>query len=119
MRRAIGAAMACFEEALDYAQNRVMFDKVIGGFQLQQKKLAEMITEITKAQLLALQVGRLKDQNKAQHYHISMAKMNNVEIALDAARTARDIAGAAVGVARFHGDVACSMSRSRKPSCHR
>lgn len=91
---ALGAAMACYEEALNYAKTRIQFDKPIAGFQLVQAKLANMYTEITKAQLLALQVGRLKDQDKALPQHISMAKMNNVSMALDCARTARDILGA-------------------------
>ena len=82
----IGAAMACYDEARQYAISRVQFDRPIGGFQLVQAKLARMLTEITKAQLLALRLAQLKDAGTAKHYHISMAKMNNVEIALDAAR---------------------------------
>lgn len=91
----IGAAMACYDEARQYAMSRVQFDRPIGGFQLVQAKLARMLTEITKAQLLAHRLAQLKDAGTAKHYHISMAKMNNVEIALDAARTARDILGGA------------------------
>lgn len=91
---ALGAAMACYDEALSYAKTRIQFDKPIAGFQLVQAKLVEMFTEITKAQLLALQVGRLKDQDLAQPVHISMAKMNNVAMALKTARQARDILGA-------------------------
>ncbi|MFN7971950.1 MAG: acyl-CoA dehydrogenase family protein [Acidobacteriota bacterium] len=91
---AIGAAMACYESALSYAKVRVQFGKPIAQFQLQQEKLADMITEITKAQLLAWRLGRLKDDGKADHAHISMAKYNNVKIALDVARTARTILGA-------------------------
>ncbi|MBI4562380.1 MAG: acyl-CoA dehydrogenase family protein, partial [Candidatus Rokubacteria bacterium] len=75
---AIGAAMACYDWALQYAQSRIQFGKPIAAFQLVQRKLVWMLTEITKAQLLALQVGRLKDQGKARVQQISMAKMNNV-----------------------------------------
>jgi glutaryl-CoA dehydrogenase len=92
---AIGAAMACYNEALEYAKSRKQFDdKPIAGHQLIQAKLADMVTEITKAQLLALQVGRLKDQGRAEPAHVSMLKRNNVKIALDIARAARDILGA-------------------------
>jgi len=92
---AIGAAMACYNEALEYAKTRTQFDdKPIASHQLVQAKFAEMITEITKAQLLALQVGRLKDQGWADFAHVSMLKRNNVKIALDIARAARDILGA-------------------------
>ncbi len=91
----VGAAMACYDCALQYAQLRKQFrDQPIASHQLVQEKLAWMITEITKGQLLVLQVGRLKDQNKAEHYHISMAKRNNVWMALESARMARDILGA-------------------------
>ncbi|HUY14900.1 MAG TPA: acyl-CoA dehydrogenase family protein [Terriglobia bacterium] len=92
---AIGAAMACYHEALEYAKTRKQFDeKPIAGHQLIQAEFADMITEITKAQLLALQVGRLKDLGRADHVHVSMLKRNNVKIALDIARAARDILGA-------------------------
>jgi len=92
---AIGAAMACYHESLEYAKVRKQFgEKPIAGHQLVQAKFADMITEITKAQLLALQVGRLKDQGRADFAHISMLKRNNVAIALEAARSARDILGA-------------------------
>ncbi len=92
---AIGAAMACYNESLEYAKIRKQFDeKPIASHQLVQSKFADMITEITKAQLLALQVGRLKDQGRADFAHVSMAKRNNVKIALDIARSARDILGA-------------------------
>ena len=91
---AIGAAIACYESALDYAKNRVMFSKPIGGYQLVQSKLVWMVTEITKAQLLSLRLGRLKDSGKMRPEHVSMAKMNNVSIALHIARLARDILGA-------------------------
>jgi glutaryl-CoA dehydrogenase len=91
----IGAAMSCYDTALQYSQVRKQWhDKPIASHQLVQEKLVWMITEITKAQLLALQVGRLKDQNKVQHYHISMAKRNNIWMALECARMARDILGA-------------------------
>jgi glutaryl-CoA dehydrogenase len=92
---AIGAAMACYDWALGYAQTRIQFGKPIGSFQLVQQKLVWMITEITKAQLLCLQLGRLKDAGRVRPQQISMAKMNNVQMALDSARLARDILGAA------------------------
>jgi len=92
---AIGAAMACYNESLEYAKIRKQFDnKPIAAHQMVQAKFADMITEITKAQLLALHVGRLKDQGRAHYSHISMLKRNNVKIALDVARAARDILGA-------------------------
>ncbi len=92
---AVGAAMACYDCALQYAQFRKQFrDMPIASHQLVQEKLVWMISEITKAQLLVLQVGRLKDQGKAGHQHISMAKRNNVWMALECARMARDILGA-------------------------
>jgi glutaryl-CoA dehydrogenase len=91
---AVGAAMACYDEAVSYAKARVMFGKPIGGFQLQQLRLAEMLTEITKAQLLCLQLGRLKDQDKATPQQVSLAKRNNVSIATDIAREARRLLGA-------------------------
>jgi len=92
---AIGAAMACYNESLEYAKVRKQFDeKPIATHQLVQAKFADMITEITKAQLLAIQVGRLKDAGRADFAHISMLKRNNVKIALDVARAARDILGA-------------------------
>jgi glutaryl-CoA dehydrogenase len=92
---AVGAAMACYDCALQYSLFRKQFhDQPIASHQLVQEKLAWMITEITKAQLLVLQVGRLKDQDKGQHQHISMAKRNNVWMALECARLSRDILGA-------------------------
>jgi len=91
---AIGAAQACYEAALEYAKTRTQFDRPLAGFQLVQTKLADMATEITKAQLLAYRLGRLKDQGKFAPAQVSMAKMNNVSIALDVARNARDIHGA-------------------------
>ena len=90
---AIGAAMDCYDTALRYSKERSQFGKPIGGFQLQQKKLAEMITEITKAQLLAWRLGTLKNEGKATSAQISMAKRNNVEMALKIAREARQILG--------------------------
>jgi glutaryl-CoA dehydrogenase len=92
---AVGAAMACYDWALQYAQQRVQFGKPIAAFQLVQRKLVWMITEITKAQLLCLRLGRLKDEGRVRPQQISMAKMNNVQIALETARMARDILGAA------------------------
>ncbi|HUQ49185.1 MAG TPA: acyl-CoA dehydrogenase family protein [Terriglobales bacterium] len=92
---AIGAAMACYDTALQYAKFRKQFrDQPIASHQLIQEKLVWMVTEITKAQLLAVQVGRLKDAEKVQHQHISMLKKNNVWMALECARLARDILGA-------------------------
>ncbi|WP_248724915.1 acyl-CoA dehydrogenase family protein [Seonamhaeicola sp. ML3] len=90
---AIGAAMDCYDTALRYSKERIQFDKPIGQFQLQQKKLAEMITEITKAQLLAWRLGVLKNEGKATSAQISMAKRNNVDMALNIAREARQILG--------------------------
>jgi len=90
---AIGAAMDCYDTALRYAKERVQFGKPIAAFQLQQKKLAEMITEITKAQLLAFRLGQLKNEGRATTAQISMAKRNNVEMAIKIAREARQILG--------------------------
>jgi glutaryl-CoA dehydrogenase len=90
----IGAAMACYEEALAYSTSRVMFDKVIGGFQLQQQRLAIMLTEIVKAQLVSLHLGRLKDAGKLTPQQVSLAKRNNCDIATDVAREARRLLGA-------------------------
>lgn len=91
---AIGAAMACYDEALNYAKTRIQFDKPIAGFQLVQAKLVKMFTEISKAQMMTLRLGRLRDQGRASVQHVSMAKMNNVPMALDIARVTRDILGA-------------------------
>jgi len=91
---AVGAAMACYDEAVGYAKTRVMFDKPIGGFQLQQARLAEMLTEITKAQLLCVQLGRLKDRGTMTPQQVSLAKRNNVSMATDIAREARRLLGA-------------------------
>jgi glutaryl-CoA dehydrogenase len=90
---AVGAAMGCYEEALDYAKQRIQFTKPIAGYQLVQRKLVEMVSEITKAQLLCLQLGRLKDQGKSTFVQVSVAKRNNVHQALEIARAARDILG--------------------------
>jgi glutaryl-CoA dehydrogenase len=91
---AVGAAMACYDEAVGYARTRVMFGRPIGGFQLQQARLAEMLTEITKAQLLCVQLGRLKDQGTMTPQQVSLAKRNNVAMATDVAREARRLLGA-------------------------
>jgi glutaryl-CoA dehydrogenase len=90
---AIGAAMDCYDTALRYAKQRIQFGKPIAAFQLQQKKLAEMITEITKAQLLAFRLGQLKNEDRATSAQISMAKRNNVEMAIKIAREARQMLG--------------------------
>ena len=90
---AIGAAMDCYDTALRYAKERIQFDKPIAGMQLQQKKLAEMITEITKAQLLTWRLGVLRNEGKATTAQISMAKRNNVDMAINIAREARQILG--------------------------
>ncbi len=90
----IGAAMACYDTAVDYSKNRIMFGKPIGSFQMVQEQLAIMLTEIVKGQLLAIQCGRLKERGTYTPQHVSMAKRNNCEIALDVARRARDILGA-------------------------
>ena len=90
---AIGAAMDCYDTALRYSKERIQFEKPIGQFQLQQKKLAEMITEITKAQLLTWRLGVLRNEGKATTAQISMAKRNNVDMAITIAREARQILG--------------------------
>lgn len=90
----VGSAMICYETALMYAKERTQFHKPIAAFQLTQKKLVEMVTELTKAQLLVLQLGRLKDQSRLRFQQVSMAKMNNVATARDIARAAREILGA-------------------------
>jgi glutaryl-CoA dehydrogenase len=91
---AVGAAMACFDEAREYSKSRVQFGKPIGAFQLVQKKLADILTEITKAQLLCLRLGRLKEEGRATPQQVSLAKRNNVHMALEAARSCRDMLGA-------------------------
>ncbi len=90
----IGAAMACYEEAVSYAQNRIMFDRPIAQTQLQQARLAEMLTEITKAQFMTLQLGRLKDRGTMTPFQVSLAKRNNVNMAAECAREARRLLGA-------------------------
>ncbi len=92
---AVGAAMSCYDWSRQYAQQRIQFGKPIGSFQLVQEKLVWMVTEITIAQLLVLQLAKLKDAGTVRPQQISMAKMNNVQMALDTARKARDILGAA------------------------
>ena len=92
--RGLGAADACYQCALDYAQSRIQFDRPIAAFQLQQEKFAGMVSELAKGQLLALQLGRLKDAGKATPAQVSLAKMNNTHMALDIARKARTILGA-------------------------
>jgi alkylation response protein AidB-like acyl-CoA dehydrogenase len=91
---ALGAAMDCYDQALRYSKERIQFGVPIGSFQLTQKKLAEMITEITKAQLLTFRLGQLRNEGKATTAQISMAKRNNVDMALTVAREARQILGA-------------------------
>jgi len=91
---ALGAAMSCFQSARDYSLSRIQFDRPIASFQLVQNKLAWMLREITKGQMLAWRLGRLKDEKKLIHEQVSLAKMNNVDIALQIARVARDIHGA-------------------------
>ncbi|MBS1271042.1 MAG: Acyl-CoA dehydrogenase [Candidatus Marinimicrobia bacterium] len=91
---ALGSAMATYETALNYAKERIQFDKPIASFQLVQDKLVTMATEITKGQLLAYHLGRNKDEGKMRHQMVSMAKMNNVKVALDTARVAREVLGA-------------------------
>jgi len=91
---AVGAAMACFEEAVAYSKTRVMFDRPIGGFQIQQVRLADMLTEIVKAQLVSLHLGRMKDAGTMTPQQVSLAKRNNVSMATDIAREARRLLGA-------------------------
>jgi glutaryl-CoA dehydrogenase len=91
---AVGAAMACYDEALSYAKERVQFDRPIAGYQLVQAKLVEMLSEITKAQLLCWRLGRLKEAGKVRAQQVSLAKRNNVHWALKTARMARDVLGA-------------------------
>jgi glutaryl-CoA dehydrogenase len=90
----VGSMMACYDVALEYSKSRVQFSKPIAAYQLTQNKLVYILTEITKAQLLSLQLGRMKDKNEAQHYHVSLVKRNNCEKALKIARIAREILGA-------------------------
>jgi glutaryl-CoA dehydrogenase len=90
----LGAAMACFEEAASYSKSRVMFGKPIGGFQIQQVRLADMLTELTKGQLVSLHLGRMKDAGTMTPQQVSLAKRNNVSMATDIAREARRLLGA-------------------------
>jgi glutaryl-CoA dehydrogenase len=99
---AIGAAMACYDEAVRYSQSRVMFDRPIGQTQIQQVRLADMLTEITKAQLLCLQLGRLKDAGTMKPEQVSLAKRNNVNMATECAREARRLLGANGILAEYH-----------------
>ena len=99
---AIGAAMACYDEALRYAKQRVMFGKPIAGTQIQQVRLVEMLTEITKAQFLTLQLGRLKDAGTMTPEQVSLCKRNNVDMACDCAREARRLLGANGILAEYH-----------------
>lgn len=100
----LGAAIACYQEAVNYAQTRIMFEKPIGAFQLVQEKLADMLTDITCGQLLCLQLGRLMEQGRGDYAQISLAKRNNVRLALSAARKARDILGAS-GISVEHSSI--------------
>jgi glutaryl-CoA dehydrogenase len=99
---AIGAAMACYDEAVRYARTRIMFDKPIGQTQIQQVRLADMLTEITKAQLLTLQLGRLKDAGTMTPQQVSLAKRNNVNMATECARESRRLLGANGILAEYH-----------------
>ncbi|MCX5763070.1 MAG: acyl-CoA dehydrogenase family protein, partial [Gemmatimonadetes bacterium] len=99
---ALGAAMACYEEALSYSKQRVMFDRPIGGFQIQQVRLADMLTEITKGQLVSLHLGRMKDAGTFTPQQVSLAKRNNVNIATDVAREARRLLGGNGIIAEYH-----------------
>lgn len=99
---AIGAAMACFDEARRYAKERIMFDRPIGQTQIQQVRLADMLTEITKAQCLTLQLGRLKDKGTMNPQQVSLAKRNNVDMACNIAREARRLLGANGILAEYH-----------------
>ena len=101
---ALGAAMACYHSAVEYSKTRIQFDKPIASFQLIQMKLAWMLREITKGQLLALHAGRIKDKGELIPEQVSLAKMNNVDIALQIARTARAIDGARACRARRRAD---------------
>jgi glutaryl-CoA dehydrogenase len=91
----VGAAMACYEVALKYSKERVQFGRPIAGFQLVQQKLVKMVSDITKGQLLCIQLGRLKEAGLAEAHHVSLAKRDNIAMALEAARMSRDILGAA------------------------
>ncbi len=90
----VGAMMACYDSALNYSKSRIQFSKPIAGYQMTQEKLVNILTELTKAQLLNLQLGRMMDKGDAKHVHVSMAKRNNCEKALEIARISREIHGA-------------------------
>jgi glutaryl-CoA dehydrogenase len=90
----VGAALACFDEALRYSKERIVFDKPLAGFQIPQKKLADVATDITLAQMMSLRLADLKDAGRLKHYHVSMGKRNNVAMALNASRVLRDMLGA-------------------------
>jgi glutaryl-CoA dehydrogenase len=98
---AVGSAMACYDESVSYAKSRVMFDRPIGGFQIQQARLAEMLTAITQAQLLCVQLGRIKDRGTMRPEQVSLAKRNNVNMACDVAREARRLLGASGILAEY------------------
>ncbi len=98
---AVGSAMACYDEAVSYAKERVQFDRPIAGFQIQQARLVEMLTEITKAQFLCLQLGRLKDRGEYTPQQVSLAKRNNVNMATECAREARRLLGASGILAEY------------------
>ncbi len=91
---AIGAARACFEAALDYSLERIQFDRPIASFQIQQQKLANMAVEVNRGALLAMHLGRMKDEGRLLPQHVSMGKLANVNAALEVARTARQVLGA-------------------------
>jgi glutaryl-CoA dehydrogenase len=99
---AIGAAMACYDEALRYGQSRIMFDKPIAQTQIQQVRLVDMLSEITKAQFMTLQLGRLKDAGTMKPEHVSLCKRNNVDMACDCAREARRLLGANGILVEYH-----------------
>jgi len=99
---AVGAAMACFDEARSYAKERVMFDGPIGGKQIQQVRLADMLSQITLAQLLVYRLGRLKDEGTMTPFQVSLAKRNNVSMACDIAREARRLLGANGILVEYH-----------------
>jgi glutaryl-CoA dehydrogenase len=99
---ALGAAMACFHAAVDYSKSRVVFGKPLAAFQTTQHKLSKMLVEITKGQLLSYRLGRLKDEGKMTHHQVSLAKLNNVDIALDCARSAREVLGANGVMLEYH-----------------
>jgi glutaryl-CoA dehydrogenase len=99
---ALGSAIACYEAAMAFAQQRTVFDKPIASYQLIQERLVRMMVEISKAQLLGYHVGRLLDENQARHTHISLVKMNNIREAMKVARMSRDILGARGILADHH-----------------